>query len=48
MQFGLSSKVINFAENKTGLDKDEAIRVGYNRKLFYSLYLYLKLIDRRN
>ena len=34
MEFGLSSKAINFSENKTGLDKDEAIRVGYSRKVF--------------
>ena len=37
MEFGLSSKAINFAGNKTGLDKDEAMRVGYSRKVLYSL-----------
>jgi hypothetical protein len=47
IEFGLSSKAINFAENKKELDKDEAIRVGYSRKELHSLYLYLILISRR-
>jgi hypothetical protein len=48
MEFDFPSKAINFAENKTGLDKNETIRVFYSRKVFYCLYPYLKLTDRRN
>jgi len=32
-----------FAGKRTGLDKDEAIRVGYNKKAFYSSYLLLNI-----
>lgn len=38
MEVGLSLKARNFAGNKTGLDKHEAIRVGYSKKAFYSFY----------
>ena len=43
MEFGLSTKARNFAGNKTGLDKDEAIRVGYSKKVFYSSYHLLNI-----